>query len=303
MRVAIIDIGSNSIKLLVVEKSNTCMRVVTESSEDTRISSKKSVEKGILEERRMLSAVESVRHLLTEAKLHKPDKILITATSAVRDASNKEEFQHHIESATGHPLVILSGEEEAKGIAQGILTDPKLTHASDFCLFDLGGGSLELISYSQGKVSQAISLPLGAVRMHQKFAGDHTGPWSKDRQQKLENHILDAIATSDFDWPKRVPLVATGGSVNMACAILGNQSSESQTKLSFKDISTLQQNICNMTLDERLQVQGLPTKRADIAPAALVIIKTLMEIGQHETVQQSFHNLRYGLARRVLDGA
>ena len=169
---AVVDIGSNSIKLLVAAPGppgGPELRVLFQETLETRISGGLGQDNSSLGEAGLAAGVQAVARLLEMAGPYAPTHRRFVATSAVRDAQNRADFAARILAATGAPLEILSGDDEALLIARGIRTDPALGGAQEFCLLDLGGGSLECIRYAAGKIEQAVSLQLGAVRLTEKF--------------------------------------------------------------------------------------------------------------------------------------
>jgi exopolyphosphatase/guanosine-5'-triphosphate,3'-diphosphate pyrophosphatase len=166
--VAVIDIGSNSIKSLVAKRGNP-IEVIHQGLHETRISSGISQTRPALTEAAMQAGTESVARLYQDTRQWPCQATAIVATSAVRDAANRANFAERIRQATGHPLTILSGEHEAQLIGRGLSADPALHGFDAFSHLDLGGGSLECINYRDGELTQAISLQLGAVRLTEQL--------------------------------------------------------------------------------------------------------------------------------------
>ena len=141
-RVAVLDIGSNSIKILVAERDAGEPPVALwQQAIDARISMGISAALPQLTEDGMARGLEAIKELLAAAAPHAPERAVLVATSAVRDAGNGAEFSRRVSQATGFDLRILSGEEEANAIGRGLTCDPALADLQDFYLFDLGGGA------------------------------------------------------------------------------------------------------------------------------------------------------------------
>jgi exopolyphosphatase/guanosine-5'-triphosphate,3'-diphosphate pyrophosphatase len=156
--VAVIDIGSNSIKILVAQRgpdgSVVPLKVRTL---DARISAGISASEPRLSLDGMVRGVDAVRTLLADAAAYSPTQTALVATSAVRDALNGAEFRARVQEATGHAIRILSGEQEAALIGRGLTVDPALRGLRDFYVFDLGGGSLECLAFRDRRIEQAPS--------------------------------------------------------------------------------------------------------------------------------------------------
>src|SRR6185369_16463559 len=125
----------------------------------------------------MTRGIEAIRALLGDATEFSREKIVLVATSAVRDAQNGADFRARVRAATGHEIRILSGDEEANLIGRGLTSDPALRDLRDFYVFDLGGGSLECLAFRDRRVEQAVSLQLGCVRLTEKFVADPAQPF------------------------------------------------------------------------------------------------------------------------------
>ncbi|MEO7414095.1 MAG: phosphatase, partial [Opitutaceae bacterium] len=175
--VAVIDIGSNSIKVLVAARAaDGSIQSLNYRTIDARISAGLSQAEPRLSEDGIVRGIEAIKSLLADAASFFPQKIILVATSAVRDAQNGGEFRERVRTATGHDIRILSGDEEANLIGRGLTCDPALSTLQDFYVFDLGGGSLECLAFKERRIVQAVSLQLGCVRLTEKFIRDPALP-------------------------------------------------------------------------------------------------------------------------------
>src|SRR6185369_13404451 len=141
----------------------------------------------------MTRGIEAIRALLGDATEFSREKIVLVATSAVRDAQNGAEFRERVQAATGHEIRILTGEEEANLIGRGLTCDPALRELKDFYVFDLGGGSLECLAFRERKIVQANSLQLGCVRLTEKFIKDVSAPLQQNELTALAVHVRDEL--------------------------------------------------------------------------------------------------------------
>lgn len=286
--VSIIDIGSNSIKLLVADKSGTLKEDFRGSRIGEGISEKNFVIKENVIERNITAIIE----LFNEAKPYHPDLTIITGTSAVRDAINRDEFCQRVQEATGTPVKILTGEEEALTIARGIATDPHVKSYSEFCLFDIGGGSLECIHYKKGKVLLTSSLPLGVVRLTEKYVSDPTLPICESEIRIIMNVVDQSVG----DFPiKGIPLIGSGGGFSEAIKILNEGS-----HLQLADMEDLLIKLSSISMQERMTKYSIPAFRADVMPTALAIIIALARKSRAKEIIHSHFSLRFGLAAQVL---
>ena len=305
--VAVIDVGSNSIKLLVARagaKPNSLETLCSESME-TRISGGISSKLPSLNEDAIAAGTATIAKLQNMAQNHQPDHTVIVATSAVRDAINSDDFVQNVAEATGLQIRTLSGTEEANYIGQGISCDPAIGGMTSFIQTDIGGGSLELIRFEAGQIQQAISLQLGAVRLTERFVEDADAPLTIKIEASIRRYVTEQLMSSDFDFsPAELPLIGTGGAYTVSRAMLVAETDSdierSSPHLERSTLSQLKNKLASLPLQERLSIPHLPTARADIMPTALITIDALLEVANRSSLTHSFYNLRYGVAANLL---
>lgn len=305
--VAVVDLGSNSIKLLVARR-NARGEVVPLHTRtiDARIGAGMARADPVLGEAGMAAAITAVATLLAEAAPHQCGEVAVVATSAVRDARNGGVFAAKLEAATGHTLRILSGAEEANLIGRGLTADPALADQRDFYVFDLGGGSLECLAFRERRIVQAVSVQLGCVRLTEQFVSHPQLPFPTGIRTAVENHVVESVRGAGFDFPLTRPACAigTGGTVTTARSMLaaraGRTFAETSADLSITQLRGIFEQLLPLTLEERCRVPGLPATRADVFPIALLTLLTLAEVGGFSVYRNSLYNLRYGLAAEML---
>lgn len=306
-RAAVIDIGSNSIKALVVERGAGpfALEVLYEETLEVRISHGIGGDQPRLRPDRMEAGIEAVRKLWENCQEHEPlAGMRIVATSAVRSAENGPEFTAALESVTGIRPEVLTGNEEADAIAIGVRTDPGLgANFTDFTVFDLGGGSLELIRFEAGKVTACASLPLGSVRLTEQFLEDPEQALSEEQETAVADHLRKVINASGI--PVKAPLIGCGGGIaavrRMLAAKTGRTMPRHAVFLERSFLDALETEAAGDDLQARLAIPGMPPERADIFPAAFITFMVLIELAGAGGIHQSLHNLRYGLAFRMLE--
>lgn len=305
--VAVIDIGSNSIKVLVAARNETGVVTALKSKTiDARISAGISKSEPKLSEEGMARGLAAIQQLLADAAPFSPIRTVLVATSAVRDAGNGGEFRARVRAATGHDIRILTGDEEANLIGRGLTCDPALAALKDFYVFDLGGGSLECLLFRDRRIAQAMSLQLGCVRLTEKFIKDASAPLDQAEASALARHVQDELKRSGFRFPIVAPAaVFAGGSMSTVRAIKGARHGlaleDTPAVIGTDTLAELIDELAPMTLEERKAVPGLPAARADVFPAALVTIITVADYAHIERFHHSLHNLRWGLAAEALE--
>ena len=303
--VAVIDIGSNSIKLLVATR-DAAGRVVTLKTQtiDARISAGISHAAPRLTADSMARGLGAIETLLASAAPFAPVRIQLVATSAVRDAANGPEFRETVRRATGHEIHILTGDEEAAGIGRGLTCDPALADLQDFYVFDLGGGSLECLAFRARLPLEEISLQLGCVRLTERFIGNSSDPLSAESLAQISAHTKATLGAFSFALGN-VPAIGTGGTVTTVRAILGARHGlpfeQTPSTVTVPQLRELLAFIAPLSLAQRQQVPAMPAARADVFPAALATLIAVAEAGGLTEFRHSLYNLRYGLATRLLD--
>jgi exopolyphosphatase/guanosine-5'-triphosphate,3'-diphosphate pyrophosphatase len=305
--VAVIDIGSNSIKVLVAARAaDGSIASLKYRTIDARISAGLSHVNPRLGEEGITRGLDAIKALLADIEPFSPRQTLLVATSAVRDAQNGGEFRDRVRAATGHQIRILSGDEEANLIGRGLTCDPALSALRDFYVFDLGGGSLECLAFRERRIQQVASLPLGCVRLTEKFVPDSAGPFTADSRDAIVQHTREVIARSGFAFslPASTEAVGTGGTLTSVRTVLaarqGASLEQTSTRIAVTDLREMLAWLGALSLAERKQIAGLPPARADVFPAALATVIALADLGNVTAFRNSLYNLRFGLAAEAL---
>jgi exopolyphosphatase/guanosine-5'-triphosphate,3'-diphosphate pyrophosphatase len=322
-RAVVIDIGSNTIKLLVAVRAASgagALEPVDEAHEEVRISrgSKDGPGGPVLDGTAVEAAAAAINRLLARARSAEPAPTTreLVATSAIREAANRTAVCATLEASCGLPVQVLSGAEEAQGIARGVLSDPNLRDLGNFVILDLGGGSLETIEVAEGSAVQALSLPLGAVRLMRRFVDDPSRTLPAATRKAIEAHIAEVRREQGPQFQEHPRAwVGTGGAFSVCRFIFANEDGEKPGHgaafLPRQRLEHLLERLIALPESERARIPGLPPSRADILPVALVTILALTApwepaeenntSGINKTgFRHSFHNLRYGRAANLL---
>lgn len=309
MTIAVIDIGSNSIKALVARRDPAGgLIAVMSHTLDARLGT--GLGKGpapVLAEEGMVSGLAAVRELLGLVASHAPARIQLVATSAVRDAANGAAFRERVRAATGHEVRLLSGQEEADLIGRGLTTDPALAALDDFYVFDLGGGSLECLAFRDRRCAQALSLRLGCVRLTERFVPDPSAVIPPGVAAEIARHTRAELRGSGFRFnlPDGAPAVLTGGAMTTVRLLWGADHgvglAETPSVYTLDTLEALLDRLGPLDLAARRALPGMPAARADVFPAALVTLYAVAELSCAPMLHHSLHNLRWGLAAELLD--
>jgi len=307
MRAAVIDVGSNSIKLLVADRGPGGLKEILSTTLEVRIGTGIGSGRPSLSEDGMARGLSAVTRLVADARAQGAERFTAVATSAVRDASNGSLFRDRVREATGIELAILTGAEEADGIGRGLTTDPALSRLRNFQVYDLGGGSLECLDFRDRRVAAAVSLPLGCVRLTEMFVRNPREPLAPGDLAALTLHVTKTLQGSGFPLPapQGTAFVGTGGTVTTARAILaartGRSLADSDPAVAVASLREMLALIGPIDVASRRTVPGLPASRADVFPTALATLLVVAGLSGAQAFQHSFRNLRWGLAAQLLD--
>jgi len=296
VRRAVIDVGTNSIKLLVADVSGRDVRPVHEESRQTRLG------KGFyathqLQPEAVAHTAAVVWEFVQVAREKNAEAIRIVATSAARDAVNPEDLTTAIERAADLKVEIISGEQEAEWVFQGVTTDPELTK-QPLLLLDVGGGSTEFIVGHGTHKQFAQSFPLGTVRLLEKFP--HSDPparrefvacrdWVRNfLQAEVQPKLEPAMRREADHQPGNMRLVGTGGTTSILARMekkldrFDRDRIESAV-LSRERITYHRKHLWSLSLAKRKEIVGLPKQRVDVILTGVVIYEEVMkEFGFHE---------------------
>jgi exopolyphosphatase/guanosine-5'-triphosphate,3'-diphosphate pyrophosphatase len=307
LRAAIVDIGSNSIKVLVASGSASGRpRAVFAETIDARISAGIGSRSPRLGAGGMARGVAAIRALLKMAAPFAPSKTLLVATSAVRDARNGAEFRERVRAATGYPVRVLSGGEEADLIGRGLGCDPALARLRNYYVFDLGGGSLECLAFRGRRARQSVSLQLGCVRLAERFVADPGAPFPDAARREITDHVRATLETSGFafDLQRGAAAVGAGGTLTAVRSIRAARDgvllAGTDPEVTVAELERLLSETGSQPLVSRRRIPGLPPARADVFPTALATLLAIARTGGLQGYRHSLYNLRWGLAAVLL---
>jgi len=304
IRRAVIDVGTNSIKLLVADVAGRDVQPVHEESRQTRLG------QGFYETHRLQMepiaySANAVADFARMADKHGTRSIRVIATSAARDAVNPDDLISAIEVASGLKVEIISGGQEAVWAFQGVTTDPELAR-TPLLLLDVGGGSTEFILGRGEHKHFAHSFPLGTVRLTEKFP--HSNPparsefiacrdWIKSFF-KSEVHPKLEPALQRENHSKELLLVGTGGTAGILARIESkldryDRARIEATQLVLEQVKTHRKNLWSLSLAERKEIVGLPKLRADVILTGVLIYETVMEEFGFKQLRISTRSLRF----------
>ena len=310
-RRAVIDVGTNSVKLLVADVNGSAVQPVFEDSEQTRLGA------GFYETRRLQPAAisktaQAVASFVTQARQMNSPCIRVIATSAAREAVNSGDLTNAIEQAAGLKVEIISGEQEADLAFRGVTTIPELAN-QPLMLLDVGGGSTEFILGRGEQRHFCRSFPLGALRLLEELrpgdppTAEELSNCRRRVKEFLQKEVLPLLEPalrreSDIDSAHRAALlIGTGGTATILARIGGRlvkfqRERIEDARLTLNQIRAQAEQLWELPLAERKQTVGLPKKRADVILTGAVIYEMVMECLSYEELRVSTRGLRFAAA-------
>ena len=308
IRRAVIDVGTNSVKLLVADVAGGQVSPVLEESKQTRLG-RNFYETLTLQVDAITRTAAAVAELAGKARALHPVSVRVFATSAARDAKNPGDLTAAIQAAAGLPVEIISGEQEAVWSFQGVATESRFA-GNSLLILDVGGGSTEFILGRAGQTLLTRSFPVGTVRLLEKMPVSNPPTpaefaacrdWLRNF---LRAEVLPPLAAllklETLGSP--LQLVGTGGTTS----ILGRMALQLATfdraaiesvQLSLDGIRGLRDQLWALPVAERQKLPGLPANRADVILTGVAIYTAVMEVFEIPQLNISTRGLRFAAVR------
>jgi exopolyphosphatase/guanosine-5'-triphosphate,3'-diphosphate pyrophosphatase len=282
-KLAVIDIGTNSIHMVLAEiLPDASYKILDRFKDVTRLGNGTFATRRLSDEA-ITRAIEVLKTLATLARNKGFDRTIAVATSAVREARNGGDFINLVEEQAGVRVRVISGTEEARLIFLGVKNSIALADKPTLVV-DVGGGSVELILGNRDRMIHAKSLKLGAIRLAEQYLPNT--PPSAPMMRALEDAVtgqlktaIEACAVKKFD-----SLIATSGMAgNLAQIIHIKQTGRplpqhNLATVSLKDLRLLELELAQSPLKTRLAIPGLDPKRVDTLLPAAVVLRRLLEL-------------------------
>ncbi|WP_267383541.1 Ppx/GppA phosphatase family protein [Cyanobacterium sp. uoEpiScrs1] len=302
---AAIDIGTNSIHMVVVEIDKTLLTftIINREKDTVRLGERGRKDTKLTEDaiKRAISSLKRCKDVATSLKV---DHIVAIATSATREASNRQDFIQRISSEVDIQVNLISGYEEARRIYLGVLSGMNFQDRPHV-IVDIGGGSTEIILADVREPRFLSSTKVGAVRLTEKFIT--TDPVSEKEFSNLRNYVRGMLKHSIDELRhklgdnEQLRLVGTSGTIATLSTInalqkLGEVPSPLQGyQIGRKEVKDLVKKLASMTYEERLKTSGISDKRAGIIVAGGVILMEVMSMLMLDNITICERALREGI--------
>lgn len=304
-RGAVIDVGTNSVKLLVADVLGQAVVPVLETSEQTRLGAG-FYDTRQLQPERIENTARVVAGFAVRARGLGAVRLRVIATSAAREAINGADLSTALAAASGVPTEIISGEQEADWGFAGVVSNPVFA-GRELMILDVGGGSTEVIlgqsGTASGRPSFRQSFPLGSVRCLERFRCGNAPSAADLREVRhalaefLQTNVRQAVVLAGMTRPVH-HAVGIGGTTAIL-ALIHHQTPRfdrdlvEATEFSGPALSELVERLWRLPLDQRRELPGLPPERADVILFGAVIYEAFMREFELQSLAISLRGLRY----------
>lgn len=299
MAVGIIDIGTNSVLLLIAEIGpNPSIKILHDECRLVRLGEGLNSDHEF-QPPAMERTMIALHDFATICKKHHCDSIYALGTAGFRMAKNARAFVDRVSTELGIKIKVIDGQEEARLIYRSCEHD--FGNTGKISVLDIGGGSTEIVTQN-GQNIDATSFPFGVVTLTEQFL--HSDPPSSKEIASLVSYVQSCLSPKlkhfNTSTLQHDPLITTAGTPTTLAAIhLELKEYDSKLvhshQLTVNDLKQLSHQLCSLTLSERAKIPCLPEKRADVIIAGVQILMTVMERMEASEITVSDHGLRYGI--------
>jgi len=304
MRVCAIDIGTNSVRLLVAEVGEddpTEIRTVARSGEPCRLGRGLGAT-GLIGDEMAERAGHLAAQFLGRGRSLGATLAVVAATAALRSAGNGQQVARHISERIGMPVRILSGEDEARLTYGSVIAGLGVGASRSACVvFDLGGGSTEIVSGIGLRVGRWTSMPIGAVNMTERFL--RTDPPTAEEVAGLRAAVREQVMHDCAYMPESAPVLAGVGGTITVLAILDRGDSDYDPgridgwRVTPERMAGLVERIVAAPVADRRSWKAMGEGRADIVVAGALVVEAIVARFPSSGLLCSTQGLRFGLAR------
>lgn len=307
-RVAIIEIGTNSSKLLVADARRDDFRVRLFDRRTTRLG-RGLDERGSIGRRELAATMTAVEAFKRTASSRRCERVFVFATFALRTASNASAVRKRLERAAGAPVRVISGKEEARfaylSAMRRLSRDFPVT-----VLVDVGGGSTEVVAAKRGRVFLEQSLPLGALQLTERFL--HADPIDTGEFTVLDRHVnrvcRRVLRSSRLDRmaPRDIGVAVSGGAIGALSWVIARSASPGRASDRLPDRVRISEAVAfldrclALPLRERRRIPGLERDRAEIISAGLAVVVAMTRGLRKRVIHPSLGGVREGVLLHLI---
>lgn len=296
-KIAIIDLGSNTARLLLVDVFDDGHFVVVDQLKEVPRIGEGMEKDGFLKPSRIRDTIETLKTFKKLCDANKIEKVIAVATAAVRKAKNQRSFLDEVFATTGIKLRVLTAEEEAIYVYKGVINTMDIPKG---LILEIGGGSIKIVYYNRRNLLNYETLPFGSITLTEMFSGQGLTP--EQQADKVEEYVNEKLSAIEWlkDLDPETQIIGVGGSFRNLCRItkimkkypLRTIHNYVATEDDFNHTYSL---LRGLDLDRTKRIKGISSGRADILPSAFACINAFKKYVNIGDMVVSASGLRTGL--------
>lgn len=305
MKIAVIDMGTNTFHLIIVDVVKSGFQIIYREQSPVKIG-ERGINLGVITDEAVTRALTCLRHFRKKAQEKAVNMIFATATSAIRNASNREGIINLIKKETGIGTKVISGLQEAEYIYHGVKKALKIGKEPAL-IMDIGGGSTEFVIGTEDEILWKQSFEIGGRRMIEKF--QISDPVQKSQIMLLESYLgsnLDELFVN-FEKYRPKALIGSSGTFDTLSDMyrlqnnIEKQDEETEYPLTIEGFQKIFPELLKKNRKQRLLTPGMSPLRADMIVVACILINYLIKKLEIKQIRVSAYALKEGVLLRTLD--
>ena len=296
-KIAIIDLGSNTARLLIVNVFDDGHYLITDQLKEAPRIGEGMEKDGFLKPSRINGTIETLKTFKKLCDANGIEKVIAVATAAVRKAKNQRSFLDEVFATTGIKLRVLTAEEEAIFVYKGVINTMDIPKG---IILEIGGGSTKIVYYNRRNLLNYATLPFGSITLTEIFAGSGLSPL--EQAEKIEEFVTSKLA--EIEWLKELDpetqIIGVGGSFRNLCRITKIMKKYPLRTIhnyvvADEDFNHTYSLLKGLDLDRKKRIKGISSGRADILPSAFAAISAFKKYVNIGDMTVSASGLRTGL--------
>ena len=296
-KIGIIDLGSNTARLVIVEMLGDGHFIVIDQLKEAVRIGKDMERDGFLKPQRIAETLKTLKMFRKLCDAYGIEKIIAVATAAVRRAKNQRSFLDEVATTTGIKLRVLTADEEATYVYKGVINTMDIPKG---LILEIGGGSTKIVQYNRKNLIHYETLPFGAVTLTELFQNDGISP--AEQAAKIEEFFTEQLKR--IEWLKEIDpetrFIGVGGSFRSLCKLSkmvkkSPLNTVHNYRIGIEEFTNLYDMLKVLDLDKKKRIKGISSSRADILPSALAAISSFLKYMGYQEVTISGCGLREGI--------
>ncbi|MBR6633653.1 MAG: hypothetical protein IKL05_05055 [Clostridia bacterium] len=299
MKVSVIDIGSNTVKATIFKISNKGKRSVLchkgfKSKLITYVEEREG--KRFLNDMGEVELYRAVSELIAFSQANSCENVFAFATASLRNVENSKEIVQKLNEKFSLQVEILTGEEEALCSLRGLLTDAEAEYIQEGIMIDMGGGSTEIVYFTNGELPKLVSLPFGCLSLYERFVGGDIPDESEAEQ--IENYVRAELEKCKYISNLSVPVFLIGGSGRAVSKIINSGTGKKSLRSDGSDFTKILEKFKDADYLSKAE-EIIPGRALTVCPASIAY-RTIVRLVRPTSITVSNSGVREGYLEKIL---